>query len=87
MFLGAQTPIAGHIRAIRPLLLVGRGRPAVNLERGATGINRPKCGLVAHKGGAAQDAKQAGLRVLCQRMYVLVGGVEVGVSRMNQLGL
>ena len=40
-FLGAQTPIAGHIRAIRPLLLVGRGRPAVNRERAPTGINRP----------------------------------------------
>ena len=40
-FLGAQTSIAGHIRAIRPLLLVGRGRPAVNVERAPTGIDPP----------------------------------------------
>ena len=39
--MGAQTPIAGHIRAIRPLLLVGRDRLAVKVERHPRVIPRP----------------------------------------------
>ena len=40
-FLGAQTSIAGHIRAIWPPLLVGSSRLAVKVERALPGICRP----------------------------------------------
>ena len=40
-FLGAQTSIAGHIRAIWPPLLVGSSRLAVKVERHPRVIGRP----------------------------------------------
>ena len=40
-FLGAQTSIAGHIRAIWPPLLVGSSRLAVKVERALPDNNRP----------------------------------------------
>ena len=84
MFWGAQTPIAGHIRAIRPLLLAGRGQLAVKVERGAMGINRqpvrPKAKRLLR---TSQDNTAAGRCITLDRRTSRGGGG--GASRKRRL--